>query len=276
MDKIFNVEAWRQVFVNSITQLGQNLAAFLPKLVATIVILLAGWLVARVVEFVTSRALRRLGFDTGAARLRVQEVLGNAGIAAPPSRLVARLLYWILMLVFLLSAVETLGLTAVTSTIDRLIAFLPNLVAASLIVLFTVLLGKFLRNLVGSGAAVANLGQAKRLGMAANTVVVLVGSVLAIQQLGIETGLFVSVITVLVAALTLTMGIAFALGARPVVTHILAGHFLRQTLTVGQSVEVEGKKGDLEQVGATATVLRDGAASWSIPNARLLDAIVAR
>lgn len=113
------------------------------------------------------------------------------------------------MLTFMLSAVETLGLETVSATIDRLIAFLPNLIASGLIVV----LGAF----------------------------------------------------------GITLGVTLALGARPVVSHILTGHFLRQSFAVGERVEVGGRTGEVERVGAIDTVINDGTRRWSVPNSKLLE-----
>jgi hypothetical protein len=110
----------------------------------------------------------------------------------------------------------------------------------------------------------------------AQGVVAVVAGVIALEQLGVQTEIVVTVVTAAVAALGITVGIAFALGATPVIGHILAGHFLRQSLPPGGSVEVGERRGVVEQVGPVATLLRDGERAWSIPNARLLDEIVQR
>lgn len=271
MSEIFDVEAWRQVLVSSLTELTGRIAAFLPSLVGALVILAVGWAVSRAVEAVARRALHRLGLDRASDRLRVSEVLAQGGIAGRPSAVLARLLFWVLMLSFLLSAVETLGLTAATATIDRLVAYLPNVIAAGLIVIVGLLLVRLAGNLVGSGAAAAGIVQAARLGAAAHTGVVIVVTVVALEQLGVNTEILVTVLTAVAAALTLTLGAAFALGARQLVTHILAGHYLRQVLDAGRTVEVGGRSGIVERVGAVATLFRSEDRLWSIPNARLLD-----
>jgi hypothetical protein len=276
MSEIFDFEAWRQVLVNSLTEFGATTAVFLPSLLATLVILGVGWLVSRLAAAVSGRVLLQLGLDRAAARLGVSEKLREAGISLSPSYLVARLIFWILMLTFLLSAVETLGLSAVTATIDRLIAFLPNVIAAGLILVLGLLLARLVRNLVSSGAAAAELAQASRLGSLAEIVVALIVGVVALEQLGIETQMVVTVVTAVVGAVGVTVGVAFALGARPVITHILAGHFLRQSLPSGGSVEVGGQRGVVERVGAVDTLVRDGEHIWSIPNGRLIEEIVIR
>lgn len=276
MEEIFDIEAWQQVVVNSLTELGADVARFLPKLVGTLVLLLVGWAVSKLVEVLVRRLLHRLGLDRVSARIRVAEALQRAGVEAPPSRIIARLLFWALMLTFILSAVETLGLTAATAAIDRLIGFIPNAVTAGLMILFGLLLGRFIRNLAGSGAAAVGLGGARRIGSAAGGLVVLLVAVLALEQLGIETALLVTVLTVLVGAACLTVGVSFALGARPIVTHILAGHFLRQSLPNGSLVEIQGQKGTIERIGPLDTLVREGGRSWSIPNATLMEETVLR
>jgi hypothetical protein len=276
MTEIFDVEGWRQVLENSAEELGATAAGFLPNLVGTLVILGLGWLVSRLIAALSERLLRQVGLDRAGARLGISESLRQAGLAAAPSRIVGRLVFWVLMLTFLLSAVETLGLTAVTATIDRLIGFLPNVIAAGLIFVLGLLLARLVRNVVSSAAAAAELPQASRLGSLAQSVVALVVGVVALEQLGIETEVVVTVITAVVAALGVTVGVAFALGARPVITHILAGHFLRQSLPSGGSIEIGGRRGVVERVGAVETLLRDSEHAWSVPNARLLDEIVVR
>jgi hypothetical protein len=276
MSEIFDVEAWRQVLVNSLTEFGATAAVFLPSLLATLVILGVGWLVSRLVAAVSERLLMQLGLDRAAARLGVSETLREAGVSATPSHVVARLVFWILMLTFLLSAVETLGLSAVTATIDRLIGFLPNVIAAGLIFVLGLLLARLVRNLVSSGAAAAELAQAPRLGSLAEIAVAVVVGVVALEQLGIETQMVVTVITAVVGAIVVTVGVAFALGARPVIAHVLAGHFLRQSLPSGGTVEVAGQRGVVERVGAVDTLVRDGEHTWSVPNGRLIEEIVIR
>jgi hypothetical protein len=276
MSEIFNVDAWRQVLVHTLTELGETVAGFLPNLVATLVILAGGWLLSRIVQAVTERLLHQVGLDRASSRLHVDETLREAGIAAMPSRIVARLVFWVLMLTFILSAVETLGLSAVTTTIDRLIGFLPNVIAAALILVLGLLLARLVRNLVSSAAAAADIAEAPRLGTLAQGVVALVVGVISLEQLGVETEVVVTMITAVLGALTVTIGIAFALGARPVMTHILAGHFLRQSLPSGGSVEIGGERGVVERVGAVDTLLRDGERAWSVPNARLLEEVVGR
>ena len=86
----------------------------------------------------------------------------------------------------------------------------------------------------------------------------------------------VVLVAVVVGGMTLTLGLAFALGAQPVICHILAGHFLRQRLALGATVEIDGRRGQVENVGSVDTLLKDPERSWSVPNATLLDTVILR
>jgi hypothetical protein len=274
MSEILDLETWRSVLTSSLSALATRVGAFLPSLVGALLILVLGWIVARLVRAFVVRALHRVGLDRAADRFELTEPLRQAGLRRSPSALAGRLVYWILMLTVLLIAAEALGLGAVTSTIDRLIAYLPNVLAAGLIVLIGLFVGRFVRDVVRSGAAAARFGEADRLGDAAQGVIVLVVAIVALEQLGVPTDLLVTITTVLLGAFALSMGIAFALGARRLVEHILAGHYLRRSLQVGRSVAVRGRRGEVERVGAVDTLLRAGTESWSIPNRQLLEEIV--
>ena len=267
---------WRAIVVSAFQQLGNNLIAFFPNLVGTFVLLLAGWALSKLLEVVVRRSLQRVGLDQVSTRLRLPELLGRAGIVALPSRIVASIVFWMVMMTFALSAVQILGLSAAASTIDRLIGFLPNLIASGLLMFVGLLVSRFVRAVVTSGALAADVHRAERLGRVVGGLIFVVAGVLALEQLGLQTTLLVVLVSILVGGATITMGIAFAMGARPVIGHILAGHFLRQSLAPGASVEIDGRKGHVERVGSVDTLMRNDEQSWSIPNAALLDTVILR
>jgi small-conductance mechanosensitive channel len=101
-------------------------------------------------------------------------------------------------------------------------------------------------------------------------------AVIAVQQLGVSTDVLVAPLTALLATAGFAAGLAFARGAHPIITHILAGQFLKQSLPRDSFVEVEGRRGVVERIGPTDTLLRNGDERWSIPNAQLLNQVVTR
>jgi hypothetical protein len=179
-------------------------------------------------------------------------------------------------LTFVAAAIDVLGLRAVRSMVDRIVDYLPNLIAAALIILVALLLARLVRGVTRSGVAMAGLPQSEQIGSLAHGGVVLIGSLIALERLGVEITILVNVLTALVATLGLSTGLALALGARPLITHILAGHVLRRSLVSGSSVEINGRRGVVERVGALETTFHDGTTSWTVPNAILLETVIIR
>ena len=276
MTDVSNIEDLKSTLVSALADLGLQLAGFMPKLLAMLAILLIGWGIARAVQAVTAKILVSMKLDQAAGYLGLNEVLANAGIKRPASALISRLLFWLLILAFVLPATETLGLTSVTTTINRLIAFLPNVIAATLILLLGLLLARFLGNVVSSGAAFSAVPYSRQLGQAARGVMIVMVSVVAIEQLGIKTSLFQWSLVATLAAVVFAMAFAFAMGSKEVVGGILAGYYLRKSLLEGTSVEVLGRSGTLTRIGATDTLFRSGDKNWSIPNQQLLGAVIER
>lgn len=276
MDDFLGASSWSEPLITGVAELGASLRGFLPQLTGAVVMLVGGWLVAKLLEILLRWILVAFGLDRRSAGRRMADTLHRAGVTSPPSGTLGRLLFWAVMLAFGVAALRALEIEAITSTVDRILAYLPGLVAAGLIIGLGVLAGRLARRLVGSAAAAANVPQAHRLGVASGNLLVLFVLVLALEQLGVDMAFLVTLLGVLIAGVCLTMGTTLALGARPVVTHILAGHFLRKTLPRGASVEVQGRRGTLERVGPVETLLRDHDHAWSVPNAVLLEETIGR
>ena len=239
-------------------------------------ILIVGWIISRAIEAVTVRALRTVGVDRVATRLRISEYLERAEVPLTLAQVVGRLLFWVVLLTFVLSSMETLGLSAVTVTLDRLIAFIPGVIGATLIVIAGLLFARFVAAVVSSSAAAAGFANASRFGFLAQIAVAALVIVVAIEQVGVATDVLIIPLSVVIASAGFAVGLAFALGARPVVTHILAGHFLKRSLPREAAVEVGGRRGFVDRVGAVDTLLRSDEGSWTIPNAQLLDETIVR
>ena len=275
MNETLPIDAWQQLIISSLTELGRTTAEFAPAFLGAIVMLGFGWILAKAVSVVSHRLLRRLGLDRLCERLGLSDTLSGAGVSRAPSEILGLLLFWLLMLTFVLSAFESLGLTAVTEPIDRLIGYLPHVIGAVLILIVGTALARFVSDLISSAAASAGVANAQALGVGARGAMVIMVFVLSLEQLGVDTQLLVSALTALVGALAIGVALAFAVGARRVIEALLAGHYLRQSYEVGQNVDIEGRAGVLVQVGPTETRIEGRDAVWRVPNDMLFQTLVA-
>ena len=203
------------------------IVAFLPSLLAAIVILLVGWLVAKLLEKATDAVLERLKFDAALERGGVRAALQRTGTRLDPSSLVARLVFWTVMLVAILMAANALGLTAVATMFDRIVAFIPNVIVAVLIVVLGMLIGEFVKDLIA--ATMGSIGGAMVLARVAKGAIVTLAVFMALDQVNIAENIVVTAFTLLLGAFALAVGLAFGLGNRE-----LAGELMRRWVGRGE------------------------------------------
>ena len=263
----------QDMLVGMLTDVAGATIEFLPKLIGALAVLLLGWLIAKVLRAVLVRSVQ-VSLDALLERSGLMETLERASISAQPSQIVGGVAYWLVLILFVMGAAEIVGLTAVTSAITRILGYIPSVISAALVLAAGVFLARFIGNVVTSAASAAGLSYAKGLGAVAQTSIVVMVVVVTLEQLGVDTQILITVITVTVAAITAGMGLSFALGSRDIVAGILAGHYLRQSLPEGEMVEVDGRRGLVEQIGPISTTFRDGTNKWSIPNRRLMDEVI--
>ena len=265
-----------EIALGSLAHLGAQFTSLTPKIAGMLAILLIGWIIARIAQAASAKVLVRTRLDHLGGYLGLNEILEEAGIRRPISGLISRLLYWLVLLTFVLPASETLGLTSVATATNLLIAFLPNVVASLLILMLGLLLARFIGNAVSSAAAASQVPYSQSLGLAARGAMIVVVSIIAIEQLGVKSTLLQwSLIAVLVAAL-FSIAFAFAAGSRDVVSAILAGYYLRKSIPEGSTVQALGRSGSLERIGPVDTLLRSEGGDWSVPNSQLLNAVIQR
>ncbi|MBT8208725.1 MAG: hypothetical protein KJO18_10650, partial [Acidimicrobiia bacterium] len=127
-----------------------DVVAFAPKLIGAAIILLVGWIVARVIRGIFVRVLDRVGLDKLLERAGLTQTLRSAGYTA--SQLVGNVLYWVALLVVFLMAAEALQVERLTDLISALIAYLPLVAVAMIIIVVTAAIGAFLADLVAPWA----------------------------------------------------------------------------------------------------------------------------
>ena len=195
-----------------------QIAAFLPQLAAALGLLLAGYAIAKMVERGADRALHRIGFDRWMREGGVTEALQRAGTTLDPSTALAKLVFWTVMLLVILLAANALGLVVVSTLFSELLAYIPNVIAAVIILILGIVLGEFVKDLVLASAGALPGG--RTLARAAKAAVIVLAVFMGLEQLGIAQDIVLVAFIAVVGAAALAAGIAFGLGGRDVAAEI--------------------------------------------------------
>lgn len=244
---------------------------WLPNLLGALVLLLVGWLVARLVQFVIGGLLRRLRLDTLTERVGISRLLSNAGLDPSVVNLLARLTYWLILFIFVLAAAESMGLIGISEMLNRLVGYLPNVLAAALILLFGSLIAQVIGEALGKMSTQAGVAAGSALGQVVRYTLLVFTIILALGQLGIQTDLLTIAASALVVATTLALALAFGFGSRDLARNIMAGYHARESFEEGQQISLRGHSGQLVSIGTVKAMIKTGEGLVSLPNSALTE-----
>jgi len=228
--------------VNFLDRLQESFAEFweyIPALFGAAAVLLAGYLLAKLVQKGAARALRRL---------RLNDVLRKGGVAPlervgshlNPTLAVANLLFWLVMFSALLLVSNVLGLDALTSLFSELVGYVPSVVAAIVIIIVGIVLGDFVGGLIAASTSAIHGGPTlARVGKGG---VVLLAVFMALQELGVDTEIVTTAFAIIFGAVALALALSFGLGNRELAGEITRSWYERYEAerdAINREVEAE-------------------------------------
>jgi hypothetical protein len=197
-------------------EFGARLQAFAPNLLAMVVVLLAGVLVAGAVRVALSLLLPRLGVDRFAERSGIGDVARRAGLARRPSRAIALTAAWVVVAVFVLLAVAALDLRVAVDLVSRAFAWLPHLLVAIAVLLAGGLVAGFARRSVLIAAVNAGLPSARLLSSGAHAALVVLFSAMALEEVGLGQRVVLTAFAIFFGGVVLALALAFGLAGKEI------------------------------------------------------------
>lgn len=195
---------------------------FIPRLIGFLVILLVGWIIATVVSKALTFILRKIGFDRMGERIGLTRFEQRMGVKMDAAGLLGKIVYWFLFLVFLVPAVDSLGLTSVSAILALVIGYIPNVFVAILVLFLGTLAATFVADLVRGATASANVGNPNVFANIARFAIMGFVALIALEQLQIAPALINELFGAVVAAAALAFGLAFGLGGQDTARKYLA------------------------------------------------------
>lgn len=202
------------VVVDSLRSFLTQLGGYLPRLLGALIILFVGWVVARWIRTRVAKLLKAVRFDEVSKKSGIDEVLRQGGVSLTMNGVIAGLIYWLIMLITLLAAIDSLGLAVASDVLNQVVLYLPNVVVAVLILIFGALFGNLIRGIVGTYLVNAQVGGAKVISAIAHYAILIFAASVALVQLGIGRELVTSAFQIAFGALCLALALAFGLGGR--------------------------------------------------------------
>ena len=192
----------------------RQLGDLLPRLALALVVLIAGWLVAKAVRFAIVRGLRAVNFHVVTERAGLDGFLRDGGIQSDTTEILGVLVYWLVILGALVVGFNTLGLTYVTDLLGRVILFVPKVMVALLILAFGAYFARFIANAITAYCRNVHIQDAELLGRLAQYAIVTFVVLIALDQVNIGGDIVRQSFLIILAGLVFALALAFGLGGR--------------------------------------------------------------
>lgn len=202
------------IFMASLNQFWIQIINFVPKLLAVLVILFFGWIVAKLARAAVKRMLELMHFDKFAQKSGLEAFMSHADFNLTLSGIISQVVYWLVITLFILTGADTLGLKEVAVLLQQLASYLPHIIVAILVLIFGTLLARFINRLVFAWLYSIKFERALAVSTSAEYGIQILALFIALEQIGIGMQLIYSLFVIVFGAIFLALAIAFGLGGR--------------------------------------------------------------
>lgn len=213
---------WYGITLRSLQDLLQGFLGFIPALIGAVVVFVIGWFIAQAVGKVVADILKRAQFNQLFAGTGWKDALVKAEIKVNPAEFIGGLFKWTLLIVFVLAAVEILGLSQFASFLTNVLGYLPKVLVASLIFVVAVIISELLEKILRVTVEGSGMGYGHFVEVIVKWSIWIFAIIAILLQLGVTPFLLETLFTGVVAFLVVAGGLAFGLGGKEV-----AGEFLQ-------------------------------------------------
>jgi len=252
-----------QPIVSDLSRVLQEFLGILPEAVAALVILVAGWLAARLVRTLTLRSAGLLNRSIATIGARAGARL--SGLREASVRMIASILYWLVLLFFIAAATHVLGLTLFAGWLDQIIAYLPKVVSGVFIIVAGVVLSNIARDSILGAFASLPAAQRGYLARGAQVVTLTLLIIVGLDQVGVDVTVITTVLAIVIGCVLGGLSIAFSLGARVYVSNLIGAHYLSREYREGERVRVGGQEGVILGITSVAVILETPEGRLNVP-----------
>jgi len=207
---------WQAVLLEPAKVVLSQIGQFLISVLLVIIILIIGWLISKLIRTLVTRVLKALKLDDLSKRIDLDNLLAKGGIQYSLSELIGMICYWLALLITFVVAINAIGLTVAADLLNKVVLYIPNVIAAIFILILGMFIASLLKNIVNTGAINAGISQANPLSRIVEVIVIIFAIAIALQQLNIRATVIELAISIVLASIGLAVAIAFGLGCKDI------------------------------------------------------------
>jgi len=198
--------------------------SYLPSLFGALLLIIIGALIAKLADKLVRKLVALLNINKLQNSKAVKKTLESTDLQIDVANILGRITFWVVIIIFALAAADVLGLEAMRDTIRDLLGYLPNVLAGIIVLTVTIAGARLVRDAIIAALERMSVDFARPVASVSYYVIIVFGTLMALDQLGFDTTILANNVTILVAGVVLALSLAFGLGGREV-----AGRIVEQT-----------------------------------------------
>lgn len=217
------------IFVTSLATFWSQLASFVPQLIAALILLFLGWILAKLARSGVTRLLKLVNFDKVTEKSGLESFLKHAELDLSVGAVLGNLVYWLIILVMIVTVANSLGLHMVADLFNRVVLYIPNVIVAILVLVFGTILARFINRIVF--AWLNNVGFEGALSVSTFSEYAMMVFVffMALEQLQIANELLTAAFIIAFGSVGLALALAFGLGGRDWAARVIEKHTRKES-----------------------------------------------
>jgi len=216
------MSSWEIVLMEPARMVLGQISQFVVNALLVIIILLIGWLFSKLISSLVSKSLKAIKINELSSRIELDKLLSKGGINYALSDLVGVICYWLGLLVTFMVAVNSIGFTVAADLLNKVVLYIPNVIAALFILILGIFVSTLLKNIVQTAANNAGLSQGNLLSKIVEAIVILFSVFVALEQLQIGIHVTELTISIILGSVGLGLALAFGLGCRDIAGRFVA------------------------------------------------------
>lgn len=216
------------LFWESSQQFLNEIAVALPQIIGALLILLIGWIIARIVKRLSIKGLKLVRFNYLTEKSGIEKFLDKGGVQVSSIDIIGTLIYWIIMLVVILATLNSLKLTAASTLFNQIMLYIPNIIVAILILVIGIYFAKLVSQVLVTSLKNMEDKTATMIGMIANYAIIIFTVFIILGQLNIAGSIVTYAFILFFGAICLALGLAFGLGGKEWAAQIIKKHLNKQ------------------------------------------------
>ncbi len=266
------MRSWIELVTISAQNTFSSILDFIPSVLGAFLLILLGWIIAKILQKVSQKVFEVINVDQVSQKSGIEKFLVSSGFPSKLSWVLSRIVFWTVIILFLNPIAQILGFDFLTTIINTVLTYIPNIVVALLIILFGSWGAKVISGLVRGSAVRLGLEYSEIIGSIAGTIVLIITFIITLSQLQIEADILKYLLLIAIASVSIAFAISFGFGTKDIFSNVIAGVYISKSIKLGSEVSLDNKRGILVEVGTIiSTVKLNDGGEVKITNSQILN-----